>query len=106
MSAPASDQPIACTLPPGDLKERFAWIAELTRDALIEHRRQGLQLTLVYAHAAAARVRQMVRQERECCAFLTFDVAEERDSVKVTIRAPEEARDAADLLFEHFVAEG
>ena len=100
MTVPA---PIACTLTPGDFKSRMAWIGDLTRETLREHRRGGLALHLTYARAAADRVRQMVRQEQECCAFLTFDMREDVDAVRLTITAPENARDAADMLFEQFV---
>jgi hypothetical protein len=33
-STPTENQPIACTLIEGDFRDRLAWIAELTRDAL------------------------------------------------------------------------
>jgi hypothetical protein len=49
-------------------------------------------------------VRAMVASEQRCCAFLTFDVREQPDVLHVTITAPENARDAADELFEHFAA--
>ena len=97
-------KPIACTLTPGDFNSRLAWIAELTRDALREHRRDDLVLQLTYAPEAAHRVREMVRREQACCAFLTFDLREEPDAVRLIITAPEDARAAADTLFEQFVA--
>jgi hypothetical protein len=96
--------PIACTLAPGDFDNRLAWIAELARDALREHRRDDLVLQLTYAPEAAHRVREMVRRERTCCAFLTFDLREDPDGVRLIIAAPEDARAAADALFEQFVA--
>ena len=46
----------------------------------------------------------MVASEQHCCAFLNFDVREQPDVVDVTITAPENARDAADELFEQFTA--
>ena len=87
-----------------DFKDRIAWIGELTRDALRRYERQGLVLDLRYAPEAASRVREMVRKEQECCAFLTFEMLEELDEVRLTITAPAEATEAADLLFEQFVA--
>ncbi|MGH6898019.1 MAG: organomercurial lyase [Geminicoccaceae bacterium] len=96
--------PVACTLTPGDLNSRLAWIAELTRDALRQHRRYDLVLQLTYAPEAAHRVREMVRKEQACCPFLTFDLREEPDAVRLMITAPEDARGAADTLFEQFVA--
>jgi hypothetical protein len=96
--------PIACTLTRDDFDSRLAWIGELTRDALREHRRDDLVLQLTYAPEAAHRVREMVRREQACCAFLTFDLRAEPDAVQLTITAPEDARAAADALFEQFVA--
>ena len=96
--------PIACTLATADFKDRIAWIGELTRDALRRYERQGLVLDLRYAPEAASRVREIVRKEQECCAFLTFEMLEELDEVRLTITAPAEATEAADLLFEQFVA--
>jgi len=96
--------PIACTLTAGNFKDRIAWISELTRDALRSHERQDLVLDLRYGPEARGRVREMVRKEQECCAFLTFETHEDLDEIRLTITAPEEAREAADQLFEQFVA--
>jgi hypothetical protein len=98
-----SEAPIACTLSAGDYKERLAQIAELARDALRSYERQGLVLRLCYSAAAADRVREMVRRERDCCAFLTFELREEGEKILVTISAPEEARIAAEAMFDQFV---
>jgi hypothetical protein len=95
--------PIACTLSPGDLQERLALIRALTAEALLGHDRAGLVLTLRYAPDAVERVRAMVASEQHCCAFLTFEVEEQPDAVRVTITAPENARDAADDLFEQII---
>jgi hypothetical protein len=97
-------KPIACTLTPADLDSRLAWIAGLTRDALCEHRRDDLVLQLTYAPEAACRVREMVRREQACCGFLAFDLREEPDAVRLILTAPEDARAAADALFQQFVA--
>ena len=102
MSHPES-QPIACMLGPADYEARLAWIADLARDALRGHRRDDLDLELVYAADAAQRVREMVEKERECCAFLVFDLDEEPGEIRLTIRAPESARDIADRLFGAFL---
>ena len=99
----AEDAPIACVLTSDDYRTRLAWIAELTRDALQSHTRRDLELELVYAPNALERVREMVRKEQECCAFLTFDVDERPDGIRLTIKAPEQAREAADTLFAPFL---
>ncbi len=97
-------QPIACNLTAANLKDRMAWIGELTRDALRSHERRDLVLNLRYAPDAADRVREMVRKEQECCAFLTFETHQDLDEIRLTITEPEAARKAADELFEQFVA--
>jgi hypothetical protein len=74
------------------------------RDALRSYDRDNLVLNLRYAPEAASRVREMVRNEQACCAFLTFEMHEHPDEVRLTIRAPEDARESADALFESFVA--
>ena len=79
-------QPIACTLIEGDFRDRLAWIAELTRDALRDYERADLTLKLRYAREAAQRVQEMVRKERACCAFLTFEVREQANELWLTIK--------------------
>ena len=101
---PLKSLPIACTLTPGDLRERLGLIRALASDALLGHDRNGLVLTLRYAPEAVERVRAMVASEQHCCGFLTFDVEEQSDVVRVTITAPDNARDAADELFGQFTA--
>ncbi len=103
MNAP-DDRPIACTLQGGWYQERLAWIADLARDGLRSHTRQDLTLELRYAPEVAIRVQEMVRKEQECCAFLLFDLAETNDDVRLTITAPERARDVATELFDAFIA--
>jgi hypothetical protein len=80
------------------------WIAELTRDDLQSYERNDLVLDLKYAPEAAERFREMVRKEKECCAFLNFNLREDHREVRLTITAPEDAREAANVLFQQFVA--
>jgi hypothetical protein len=97
--------PIACTLAPGEYRERLASIARLARDALRSWTRRGLAIELRYAPDASAQVKEMVSKERVCCAFLQFDIEERPTDVVVTIRAPEETRGALDVLFGQFLVE-
>lgn len=94
---------IACTLAPGAYMERMAWIQELTTRSLRDHRRDGLVLHLTYDARAAQRVRELIQREQVCCGFLIFDLRHEADALRLTITAPEEAREAADLLFAPFL---
>lgn len=96
--------PIACTLTAEDLQDRRAWIAALARDARRSHERHDLVLDLRYAPEAAGRVREMVRREQACCAFLAFELCEEPQEIRLTIRAPGSARMAIEALFATFVA--
>ena len=97
-----NDSPIACTLGAGDYKSRLTWIAALNAEALVSARRDDLRLELSYAPHALDRVRQFVRQEQECCAFLNFEVREDAEAVRVSIEAPEGVRDAIEAVFEPF----
>ena len=96
--------PIACTLAPGTFKAGTAWIAALNKDALRKYQRRDLVLELSYALEARERVREMVRNEQACCAFLAFELHETGNEIRLTVTAPETAREAADTLFEQFVA--
>jgi hypothetical protein len=98
--------PIACTLAPGDYRDRLSWIVRLARDALRGSERRDLVLELRYAPEAAARVREMVRRAQVCCGFLTFDLRESPEEIQLTVRAPEEAREALDTIFGQFLARG
>lgn len=97
--------PIACTLGAGDFQARLAWIADLNQRRLKRHARHDLTLTLVYDKAARREVVRLAAQERACCAFLTFDVADSREGTVLTVTAPEAAREAADTLFEGFTSD-
>ena len=98
-----NEAPVACTLQSGDYRERLAWIADMARDGLVEVRREDLHLELTYAPRVAERVREMVRREQQCCAFLNFELSETDDGVRLAITAPERARDVSNALFEQYV---
>jgi hypothetical protein len=97
--------PIACTLAPREFNDRLASIAALNRDALRNYERRDLVLELRYALEARERVHEMVRNEQKCCAFLAFELHEVGSVIRLTVTAPERAREAADALFEQFVAD-
>jgi hypothetical protein len=95
--------PVACTLEGGTYRERIASIEALARDGLRDVKRNDLRLELTFSPDVVSRVREMVSQERECCGFLQFELTETAEDVRVTITAPERARDVADAVFEQFV---
>jgi hypothetical protein len=88
------------------LRDRLAWIQSVNAHALREYHREGLTLHLTYELEARDAVHELVRGERACCRFLRFELREEPDAIRVTIVAPAESREAAALLFAHFVAAG
>lgn len=99
----AESSPIACALAPGAFKDRASQIADLNRDALRKHARRDLVLELSYAPEARERVREMVRNEQRCCGFLDFQLRETADDIRLTVTAPETAREATDALFKQFI---
>jgi hypothetical protein len=101
-SAATDDVPIACTLDVGDFKERAAYIRDLARRALRHASWTPLTLTLTYEPEALEEVRELVRKEQTCCAFLDFELRSNSSNVLLTITAPKAATDAADMLFDHF----
>jgi hypothetical protein len=99
MDQPEGQAPIACTLDAGEVATRLAWIAALNTASLLDCRRDDLRLELLYAPDARDDVLKLVQSEQACCAFLTFEVREERRGLRVIIEAPEAARDAAMFVF-------
>jgi hypothetical protein len=95
--------PIACTLSPGEYGNRLTSINQLADEALRTCERRDLELRLRYAPEAVERVRELVRREQACCAFLTFELHESPEEIALTIRAPEEARLAANTIFALYV---
>ncbi|MGX8013767.1 hypothetical protein ACVDG8_034760 [Mesorhizobium sp. ORM8.1] len=96
---------IACTLGASDFKERVASIRALARRSLHHAERTLLSLNLTYGPEALEEVTDLMRKEQTCCSFLTFDLKTDRRAVVLTITAPQEAAEAADLLFDHFAPE-
>jgi hypothetical protein len=98
-----TSQPIACSLDADGYADRVAWTAALNRDALRASRHHDLTLELEYDPNAAERVRELVRREQQCCAFLTFALDVRADAVVLRITAPPETRAATDAIFAPFV---
>lgn len=92
---------IACTLSPQDRKSQVDRI-HLLRAALRAVEREPLKLHLTYASEATEKVREVVKVESACCAFLDFDLREAAHGVQLTITAPERAQGAAEVLFNQF----
>lgn len=96
------DVPIACTLAPTAYADRMAWVTTLNRTSLRAYDRRGRVLRLTYAADALAQVRELVRLESTCCAFLDFHVEETAHAIHLRIEAPD--ADGADVLLAPFLA--
>ncbi|WP_245267544.1 hypothetical protein [Mesorhizobium sp. WSM1293] len=106
--APAAENDalsIACTLGASDFKERVAGIRALASRSLHHAERTPLSLKLTYGPEALEEVKDLMRKEQTCCAFLAFDLKRNSRGVVLTITAPRAAAEAADLLFDHFAPE-
>ena len=99
-----SDSAIACLLNAGEYQERLRCIADLNRRFLQSARQNDLAIALSYHLQAADLVHEFVDRERRCCPFLTFHVHQLADCIKLVIIAPQQARPAAEALFEQFRA--
>ena len=75
-------------------------------DVPTEMIRYGAPILDTVTEGALADVEELVRQETACCAFLTFQIEPRPGSVRLVVTAPEDARLAADTLFEDFIASG
>ena len=95
--------PIACTLPGPQLRERLTTIAELAQRMLLSHEQEGRVLRLRYVSSAAEELDRVVAQERECCAFLDFELVRRSDAVHLIITAPAGAEEFASVLTSHFL---
>jgi hypothetical protein len=96
-----AELPIACSLTTTELPARLAEMAALGRDALVEARRERAHAELRFTAGAGVRerVKAIVQEETQCCAFLTMDVRDEPDLVVLDISAPAEA----DLILDELV---
>ncbi|MGX5826426.1 hypothetical protein [Mesorhizobium sp. 43Arga] len=96
---------IACTLGASDFKERVDSIRALAHRSLHHAERTPLSLKLIYGREALEEVTDLKRKEQACCAFLAFDLKTNSREAILTITAPPEASEAADILFGHFAPE-
>lgn len=101
-SCGGDEKVIACSLAAGDFKARTKSIRELAERSLLSSHRGPLALSLTYSAQALDEVRDLATKERDCCPFLDFRLSNDRDGVHLRITAPQEAADAADLLFANF----
>jgi len=73
----AESQPIACTLSASDLKDREGAWTKLMGSGLVERDVVPGGIRLRAAPGAAAALMELIDLERECCAWIQFDVSSE-----------------------------
>ena len=85
----AESKPIACTLTAEEMKDRGAAWNKLMASGLVERDRVPGGIRLRAEHGASTALMELVARERECCAWIQFDVA--GDSVTMTADAAGES---------------
>jgi hypothetical protein len=96
------DLPIVCTLDSAQRVERQQEFEDLARANLVGRDREEGRVRLLYRRSDAVEtaVRDLVRRESACCAFLTFDLRPDADALILEISGPAGAEGVLDLLYE------
>src|ERR1044072_5660979 len=96
-----TDQPIACTLTPGDMTARVALIDALAADGVLERTaaETGIRVRLLDQADLAQRAGELLAAESRCCAFLDFDLRRETGALLLDVSGPEDARPVIEFLF-------
>ena len=78
-NAMPTELPLACTLTADQLPARLAEMSALGQERLVSADRDGRRAVLRFRPGADTRSRleAIVRAERQCCAFLGFELSEE-----------------------------
>jgi hypothetical protein len=92
----ANTRPIACTLSVEDLRDREGAWRKLMGSGLVKRDVVPGGIRLSAAPGAAASLLELIELERDCCAWIEFEV---RDAAVVTMTAP---GDGEAVLMEMF----
>jgi hypothetical protein len=95
------DLPIACSLNASDLRARLDEIGALGRDALLSTDAGGT-MRFRADKATRERLAAIIDAEATCCSFLRFELADEGDTLTLTITAPAGAEPVAHDLTAAF----
>jgi hypothetical protein len=93
----AEAQPIVCTLSASDLEDRGAAWQKLLGSGLVDRHRVPGGVRLVAAPGASASLMQLIDLERECCAWINFEVSE---GTAVTLTADGDGEAVLANMFE------
>ena len=103
---PKPDPPVACSLSASEMAARGDELRELSRRALVGRARTsgGVRLEFAHSEATEAAVRDLVRRERECCPFLTFELGVDAGRLTVEVSGPGDAQPLLDAVYEQAAA--
>jgi hypothetical protein len=95
------EQPIACTLSPGQYKSRTHDLAAIAARALRsrEQTADGERLTFEDSADTERELRAAIAAESSCCAFLRMDLQRADDALVLDIAGPQDARPIIADLF-------
>jgi hypothetical protein len=83
-----SDSPIACSLSPAELPQRLAEMSAIGRTSRLTTEINGRSAVLRFRIGARNQLDAIVAAEAQCCAFLSMQLEDEPDAVRLTIEAP------------------
>jgi hypothetical protein len=89
--------PIACTLSASDLKDREGAWRKLMGSGLVTRRRVPGGIRLSAAPGAAAALIELTDLERECCAWIHFEI---RENSVVTLTADRAGEEVLASMFQ------
>jgi hypothetical protein len=103
----SNSKPIACSLNVSEMSVRLAEMAEVGHRSLKSSDRAGSRALLRFDadRETRARLTQIVAAERECCAFLTFDLRSEGDQLTLSVQAPLGGELVLDEIVSAFAAD-
>jgi hypothetical protein len=95
------EQPIACTLSPGQYQDRTGELATLAARALRsrEPTADGERLTFTDSADTERELRAVIAAEASCCAFLRMDLQRAEHGLVLEIAGPQGARPIIAELF-------
>jgi hypothetical protein len=93
--------PIACTLTPGQYRERTDDLSSLAARALRsrEQTADGERLVFADSEDTERELRAVIAAEASCCAFLRMDLRRADDGLVLEIAGPPDARPVIAELF-------
>jgi len=81
------DLPIVCTLSAAELQERKATILNSVRNAVVCRTPipRGYRYEFSYQGTTSQDVRRLVELEQQCCRFLSFNVMENENTIRLDV---------------------